>query len=236
MSLLDYEFNSEYDLMLSVWGEGILRESSLPDFQQPDEILKMYSDKYRKYPKSISLYIKDPMACGYDYGYVGVESAFLEKLETLKELILPPSVQDIQMTVKLESILNDNNTLIRGTFDSFAEKFAVENNLRFRHSDFVFAEYELEYAPELTQLTMQFNRDGSVIIKEDISLPGSSSSNNLGGSFYHRLTPKFYQTGTVEDVADKFSGGLRSAVIKDGRLADFIAKSKSRDLFTGYNA
>ena len=142
MCLLDYEFRSEYDLMLSAWREGILSESSLLDFQRPSEIIKKYWDKYRKHPESISLNIKDPIACSYDYGFTGVETTFLEKLETLKELILPPSVTDIQMKVKLNDILINNKTLVRGEFDSFAERFAAEHKLRFRHSDLVFAEYE----------------------------------------------------------------------------------------------
>ncbi len=233
MSLLDYEFGLEYDVMLSAWGEGVLSESSLPDFQQPDVILKKYKKEYRRMPESISLYIQDRMDFGYDYGYTGVASAFLEKLETLKELILPPSVSDIQMTPNLESILVNNNTMIRSTFDSFAESFARENKLRFRHSDFVFAEYELEYAPESTRLIMQFRRDGSVVIKEDVNSPGTSASNTLGGSFYHKLNKEFHKTNDAEEIADMFSKGLRDAILKDGRLSDFIAKAKTHNLFTG---
>ena len=213
MSLLDYEFGLEYDVMLSAWGEGVLSESSLPDFQQPDVILKKYKKEYRRMPESISLYIQDPMDFGYDYGYTGVASAFLEKIETLKEL--------------------NNNTMIRSTFDSFAESFARENKLRFRHSDFVFAEYELEYAPESTRLIMQFRRDGSVVIKEDVSSPGTSASNTLVGSFYHKLNKEFHKTNDAEEIADMFSKGLRDAILKDGRLSDFIAKAKTHNLFTG---
>lgn len=235
MSLLDYEFGLEYDIMLSAWGEGVLSESSLLDFQRPDAILKKYKKEYRSVPKSISLYVMDPMAVGYDYGYTGLDPYFLEKLETLKELILPPSVSDIPITLKLENILIGNNTLIRGIFDSTAERFARENKLPFRHSDFVFAAYELECAPESTILTMQFKRNGSVVIKEDVSSPGTSSSNTLGGSFYHSLNREFYKTNTVEEIADMFSGGLRDAVLKDGSLADFIVKAKTHDLFSGAN-
>ena len=176
-------------------------------------ILKKYKKEYRRMPESISLYIQDPMDFGYDYGYTGVASAFLEKLETLKEL--------------------NNNTMIRSTFDSFAESFARENKLRFRHSDFVFAEYELEYAPESTRLIMQFRRDGSVVIKEDVNSPGTSASNTLGGSFYHKLNKEFHKTNDAEEIADMFSKGLRDAILKDGRLSDFIAKAKTHNLFTG---
>lgn len=82
---------------------------------------------------------------------------------------------------------------------------------------------------------MQFKRDGSVLIREDVSSPGSSASHTLGGSFYHKLKKDFYNTESAEDIADLFSGGLHSAVIKDGRLADFIDKAKNRPLFTGNN-
>lgn len=233
MSLLDYEFGMEYDLMLSAWGEGILSESDLLDFQQPDEILRKYRNKYHRKPKSISLDVRDPMSAGYDYGFTGVDSAFLEKLETLKELILPPSVTELSMTPNLESILKGNNTLIRGVFDSFAEKFARDHKLRFRHSDFVFAEYESEYAPETTRLSIRFKRDGSAVIKEDVSSPGTSASNTLGGVIFYQLNKELTQT--VEEIANLFSAGLRDAVFKDGRLADFLAKAKNHDLFTGNN-
>ena len=235
MSLLECEFGMEYDIMLSAWGEGVLSESSLLDFQQPDVILEKYKKEYRRNPKSISLYVQDPMAVGYDYGYTGVDSAFLEKLATLKELILPPSVSAIQMTPKLENILTDNNTLIRGTFDSFAESFARENKFRFRHSDFVFAEYESERPPESTQLTMQFKRDGSVVIREDVSSSGTSASNTLGGSFYHSISTEFYKTNTAEEIAGMFSEDLRDVILKDGRLAEFIEKAKTHKSFIGAN-
>ena len=39
MSLMEYEFNSEYNLMLSACGEGELNEDDLLEFQQPDELL-----------------------------------------------------------------------------------------------------------------------------------------------------------------------------------------------------
>ena len=235
MSLLDYEFGLEYDIMLSAWGEGILSESSLLDFQQPDVILNKYKIEYRKDPKSISLFVQDPMAAGYDYGYTGVDTAFLEKLEALKELILPPSVSEIQMTPKLMNALVNNKTLIRGTFDSFAERFARENDLHFRHSDFVFAEYELERPPESTKLTMQFKRNGKVVIREDISSPGTSASNTLGGTFYHSLKSDFYKKTTAEEISELFSAGLRDAVLGDGRLEAFLSKAKTRDLFAGNN-
>ena len=76
--------------------------------------------------------MKDSRGYGSETGYIGVDTALLEKLETLKELILPDTITHIDLTPKLEKILKDNDTLIRGSFDSFAESFAKENGLRFR--------------------------------------------------------------------------------------------------------
>lgn len=240
MCLLDSDFYSEasggeYELVLSAWGEGILRESGLLDMQKPDEIFKKFRKRYKRYPKSISLFLDDPRASGNNYWFTGIDSAFLEKLETLKELILPDSVTDIPLTPKTEKIFKDNDTLIRGGFDSYAESFAKERGMRFRPADLIFTEYYFEPAMESTRLTLVFKRNGSVYIKEAVSSPGTSSSNSFGGTFTHPLADDFYLTMTAEDVAGMFSKPVAEAVIEDGRLADFIEKAKTHEFFKGKN-
>ena len=95
--------------------------------------------------------------------------------------------------------------------------------------------YSSERPPESTRLTLRFRRDGSVIIEEEVSSPGTSASNTLGGTFLHRLNKTFYQTGTHEEIAAGVGADLRDAVLRDGSLADFMAKARTRDLFTGNN-
>ena len=201
MSLLDCGFGSEYELSLSAWGEGELNEESLLSFQRLDAVFEKFREQFHRNPKEISLLIQDSMACGCDYGFTGVDSAFLEKLENLKELILPDSIKDICMTPKLEKIFKENNTLIRGTFGSFAESFAEKNNLNFRHSDYDFACHVIESVSESTVLTLVFNRDGSVIIKESVNSPGISAGNCLGGTLYHKLRKDFYKKKTASEIA-----------------------------------
>lgn len=231
MCLLDHEFNKEYEIELSAWGEGILNEDGLLEMQKPDTILKSFEDKYHRYPKDISLLIKDPYAVGFDFGFTGIEPTFLEKLETLKELIIHDSITHIELTPKIEEILRNNSTLIRGTFDSFAERFAHGNELHFRPADFIFADFEDTRYRESTTMKLIFRRNGSVEIKETSSSPGSNAGNTFGGNFTHSLPNDFFKTQTAEQIAERFSKVACQAIIEDGRLAAFIERAKSHDFY-----
>ena len=240
MCLLDYSFYSdtygaEYDLTLSAWGEGILREDALLDIQRPETIFKEFRKKHHRGPKNISLQIQDPTAVGYDFFFTGVETELLEKLEELKELILPDTITDIALTPSLEKILIKNRTLIRGSFDSFAEKFAAEHGLRFRPADLVLAEVDSTAPPQSTKLTLVFRRGGTVEIKEDVTEPGTSAGNTLGGSFSHPLKTDFYMTETAEKIAGTFSRALYEKILENGKLAAFIEKAKTHDYYKGKN-
>ena len=234
-SLLDHEYDTEYDLLLSAWGDGMLAESELLDFQKPDAIIGEYKKKRRLYPKTISLLIKDSRGYGSETGYTGIDTAFLEKLETLKELIIPDTITHIDLTPKLEKILKDNGTLIRGSFDSFAESFAKENGLHFRPADFIFADFEDTQWHEYTTMKLIFRRNGNIEIKETSSSPGSNAGNTFGGSFTHSLLRDFYKTQSAGEIAERFNPDARKAIIEDGRLAAFMEKAKSHDYYTGKN-
>ena len=233
MGLLDYEFDSEYDLMLSAWGEGELTDSNLN--MTIDKIYRKFQNKYHRTPIDVSLFIEDPRAYGNDYCFTSVDTAFLEQLESLKELILPDSITDIKMTPKLETILKGNKVLIRGTLDSFAEQFAADNKLHFRPSDFIFGRFFFEPAYETTIFTMKFRRDGKVSIEEDASSPGSSAGNTFGGTFYREIPRNFYKTKTAEDIAGLYGERSRECMLEDGRLAAFIEKAKNHKLFMWKN-
>ena len=233
MSLLDFEFDSEYDLMLSAWGEGTVKDSNFNI--RLGTIYKKFQKEYSREPKDVSLFIEDPFACGFDYGFTAIDTAFLEKIEKLKELILPNSITDIQMTPKLETILHENKVLIRGSFDSFAEKFATENKLHFRPANFLFAKYMFEPAQETTLLTMTFARNGNVVVEISVSSPGSSAGNTFGGTFYRDLPKNFYNVKTAEQIAEMFGQRTKKTILEDGRLAAFIEKARTHKIFMGKN-
>jgi len=234
-SLLDHDYDTEYDLSLSAWGDGMLAESELLDFHKPDAIIGEYKKKRRRYPKTISLLIEDSRGYGSKTGYTGIDTAFLEKLETLKELIIPDTITHIDFTPKLEKILKDNDTLIRGSFDSFAESFAKENTLHFRPADLIFAAFEDTQWHEYTTMKLIFKRNGNIEIKETSSSPGSNAGNTFGGSFTHSLPCDFYKTQSAGEIAERFNTDAHKAIIADGRLAAFIEKAKTHEFYRDKN-
>ena len=233
MSLLHHYFDRDYALELEAWGEGEISESAMGI--SLDKIFAEYAKEIGGYPADTSLFIEDTLSYGYDYGFTSIDTAFLEKLETLRELILPDSITEIKMTQKLEKLLKGNDVLIRGSFDSFAERFAADNGLHFRHCDFFFAGYTFEPASETTSLTLRFTRDGSATIEEAVSSPGSSAGNTFGGTFCNQLDREFFLHKTAEDIAGMYGESLHKAIIENGRLADFLEKAKTHRLYTGKN-
>lgn len=232
MSTLHSIFNDEYDIKFEVRGDGAVSCEAFDG--DVDRAFERYREECGKEPGDLSLVIEDTRKAGFDYGFTEVETAFLERLENLKELILPDSITEIKMTDKLEKVLKDNNTLIRGSFDSFSERFAADMGLNFRPADFIIARHVFEKAQETTLLMVQFKRDGSVQIRADVDSPGSSAGNSFGGVFYNDLPSDFWMNTTAEEVSAMYPG-LDDVVVKDGRLADFIVKAKEHKIFTGKN-
>ena len=233
MSLLSAKYNKEYDIQIEAWGDGIICEENFEG--RLDSIFELYGSEYMKEPEDVSFYIKNPYSYGLDYGFTGIDSLFLERIEHLKELIIADTIKEIRITDKLEEILKANNTLIRGSLDSYAEEFAAEQGLNFRSENFVFARDMFERIHEDTAVTMIFKRDGSVVASEVVSSPGSSAGNTFGGTFYKELPSDFWNAISAEDIAEMYSKRIREAIIKDGILASFIEKAKTHKLFRGNN-
>ena len=228
MSVLYSTFNDEYGIRFEARGEGTVNSEAFGGYV--DRFFEKYREECGKDPDDISFLIADAL----EQGFTGVDTSFLERFENLKELILPDSITEINMTDKFREILTENNTLIRGSLNSFAERFATDMGLNFRPNDFIFARYEYEKIHETTVLTLMFKRDGSVVIRSDVDSPGSSAGNTFGGVFYNDLPSNFWMNTTLEDIS-KMYPGLDDAVIKDGRMADFITEAKAHKIFTGRN-
>ena len=215
-------FDKGYELELEAIGNGILNEETFGE--QLNQIYDLFEEKYSHAPCDVSFLIRDsPQG-----GFTGIDGAFLERIHAMKELIIPDSVTDIIMTDKLLGLLRGNYTLIRGSFDSAAERMAIRYNLPFRPKDYCFLNHMEERYHETTTLTLIFHRDGSIIIEEDVSTPESSAGNTFGGTFTKKLPAKFWKSLTAEQIAGMYSEYLTEAILKNGRLSDFIRKAKEK--------
>ncbi len=226
-------YKNGYDLSIEPWGGGYLREDILN--KSLNDIFKIFEEENDSMPKDISLFIDDPHWYGYRYGITGIDHKFLEKIGNLKELVLPDSLKRIRMTNKLKDLLIGNKVLIRGTFDSFAEKLATDLKLHFRHVDLIIARCYDEEHYESVIITLQFRRDGTVQLEEAISTPGSSNSHSFGVERYQDLPKDFWKTMSAEDVASMYGSWVHDKIIAEGKLADFIEKARTHKPYTGKN-
>ncbi len=227
MSLLHEYEDRGYDLTLEAFGGSIAEDKGFS--HSLAEILADFRRSHGRDPVDVSYVIEDTKACGLDYWFTAVAPGYLEQLPTLKELVLPATVESVGLTPALEKLLKGNRTLIRGPFDSYAEGLARELGLPFRPADLVIARHELEFVHEITVLTLTFRRDGTCCVVEDIHSPGSSAGSSFGGTFVHELPRAFYRVKTAEQVAGEFRSILEEAILEDGRLEEFIGKAKERD-------
>lgn len=226
MSHLYHKFDQEYEIELEAIGDGVV---NVDDYKSSlDGIYAAFQEKHSRMPADISLSLRNAMTCAF----TAIDPAFLEHISALKELILPDSITSVSVTEKLLSIFRKNNTLIRGSFGSFAEEFAENFGLHFRPADYLFARIVFEPAHETTDYTVIFRRNGSVAIEMCVSSSGSSGGNTFGGTFYHELPQEFWKTMTLEELCS----GHPEGIIKDGRLAKFMEMARVRDnMFTGEN-
>lgn len=244
MSVLDrrYDYDCEYELSLFAFGEGVLSEKDLQDYHKPDTIFDEYREENDCFPKEISLLFRDTLARGMEYGFTGVDPLLLAKMKTLKELILPDSITQIDMTPDLHRMLRANDTLIRGSFGSYAEEFANDYRLHFRPSDLLFTEHNCDRDTEGdgTRLTLMFKRDGSVCIREEIIVTGPMAGRNSGTVNYYPLKRDFYESQTLDEITEPFrteesKREVYDEIIRDGRLAEFINEAKAHKYYQGDN-
>ena len=227
------DYSRDYDLSVEPWGSGYLREHELN--HSLFDIFQSFERDHGCLPKDVSLFVDDPHWYGYKYGITGIEHEFIEKIPNLKEIIFPDSLKRLRMTNALKALLIGNKVLIRGTFDSFAEKLAKDLKLHFRHVDLRIARCYDEEHYESVIVTLQFRRDGSVQLEEAISTPGSSNSHTFGIERYQSLPKDFWKTMSAEDVASMYGSWVHDKIIEEGKLAAFIEKARTHKPYTGKN-
>lgn len=157
-----------------------------------------------------------------------VKEGFLEAFVNLKDLIIEADLRSIPMTPALEALLKGNEVIVRGTFNSVAEKLARNLGLTFIHKNIPVARYYSEAHYESTTLTLCFQKGEDPFIWEDVVCPGISAGNNGGGTLRHDLPKDFYQTGSLEDFASHFGPCYTEDILANEELKTFLQEAARR--------
>ena len=158
-----------------------------------------------------------------------VEDGFFELLPTITELEIGKNIRKIGMTEKTLEIFRKNNVLIRGTFDSYADTFAKQYQLRFLHSDFCLArDGDYSSLSGIDEITLRFTTDTLPYIRQENFCSGSSAGNNGGGHIDIQLPKDFYLTHSQENLADLCWGNCREKIGSSSFLRTFLEKARKR--------
>ena len=118
--------------------------------------------------------------------------------------------------------------IVRGSFNSAAEKLATDLGLTFIHKNIHVARYYFEPQSETTTLTLSFQKGECPFIWEDVVCPGISAGNNGGGTIRHDLPNDFYKAGTAEDFASHLGRAYTKQILANEELKAFLAEASRR--------
>ncbi|MBO4410703.1 MAG: hypothetical protein J5794_00715 [Lachnospiraceae bacterium] len=204
--------NSERGYGLAAVGEGFL----------PAELVSSIRNHER---------LNDPQGIVFelDDDITEVEAGFFDWTPWLRELTCGKSLKKIGMTDRSLKIFRDNDVLVRGFFDTYAERFASEYGLRFIHDDFRLGGSGNYFEPSGTDLiTLLLAPYKKPVIRQSNFCQGSSAGSSLGGDIDLTLEETFYQTMSAEDIAGICWGTCYDSIRKNAALAKFISKARKK--------
>lgn len=203
---------NHYSGLLEVEGEGLL-------VKEDAEVWPTSGKNWRNEYDTLS--VKE--------GITGLGEGYLEAFAKIGCLILSRTVVSVATTPELDKRLRKNKVLIRGEYDSYAEKFAQEKGLEFLHCDIPLAEDDIEIAHERDFITLRFHEDGSADIHYNCFTPGSSAGSYGGGEYVRELPSDFYVGCTIEQFANNFPKRLHKQLTENDMLRRFLIASNSKN-------
>jgi hypothetical protein len=170
---------------------------------------------------------------GYDTlsvreGITGLGEGYLASFSNIGCLILSRTVESVATAPELDKKMRKNKVLIRGEYNTFAEKFAQEKGLQFLHCDIPLAEDDIEIAHEHDIITLRFHENGLADIHYNCFTPGSSAGSYGGGEYAKELPEDFYVGCTMEQFANNFPKRLREQLMANEMLRRFLDAANSR--------
>ena len=161
-------------------------------------------------------------------GITGLGEGYIEFFSHIDCLILSRTVESIAASPEFLKRWRKSKVLIRGEYNTFAERFAGENGLGFLHSDIHLADDDIEIAQEHDIITLRFHENGSNDIHYNCFTPGSSAGSYGGGEYANPLPRDFYVGCTIEDFANIFNERVRGQILSNETLKRFLEISNER--------
>ena len=179
------EYSFTWGGPLKVLGEGKVCEGDL-DVKYDQGKGRRWTDEY--------------IGVAFDKGITEVEAGFLEGFPNLEYVVIPYTLQSIEVTPELKAMLQQKNVLIRGWYDSYGERFAQENGLAFRHANIIVGWTRDEEHDTSTRLEIRFNEEGKPYRFYDDVCSGWAASNYGGGTYERELDEDFFVGETLESL------------------------------------
>lgn len=160
-------------------------------------------------------------------GITEVGPGFLEGFRNLEYVVIPYTLDSIAMTPELKSLLQKNKVLVRGWYDSFGERFAAQNGLKFRHADILVGWARHEPSQTNTRLDIRFDEKGKPYRFYNDFCPGWAASNNGGGTYERELAEDFFVGETLESMASWLER-FRTSILKNEDLDYYLRTANKR--------
>lgn len=159
-------------------------------------------------------------------GITEIRKGYLEFFRNITCLIISRSVTDIAVSPKAVKMLHKNNVLIRGEYNTYAEEFSRQLNLRFLHCDIFLAEISDKFERDV--ITLRFHDDGAPDIHHNIFSSGSSAGSYGGGEVASELPPDFYVGCTMEKFVKNFRSDAHEQLMANEKLRRFLDNANKR--------
>ena len=169
------------------------------------------------------------VALGLDEEVKEVEPDFFDLLPTINSVWLHNPECELHMTEKTIALFRKNNVVLRGAYDTAAERLAREYRLRFLHLDVELLSSGDYFERGVDIITLRFFDNGSAYIHQDCRCQGSAPGQTGGGEISVDIPDDFYLSLTCEQIAEKCWHS--KDIIAGGVLAAFLEKAKSKGGF-----
>lgn len=163
-------------------------------------------------------------------GISRVKPGVFELFPNLKDLIVEADLKKIECTPELEALLKRNNVVLRGSYNSPAEKLAQRLGLRFIHKNIFLAIYHNREYHESSEISLCFQEGEPPFFWRDDKTQGISAGNTGGGTVRTDLDEDFYVGyETAEAFADDYLGrAFQEQAAQNQELAAFLEEANRR--------